>query len=45
MGWFHGFKLQIIINNKGEILNFAITQVNLDDTQPLKQELLLDNNL
>lgn len=42
MGWFHGFKLHIIINDKGEILNFTITQANVDDRQPLKQERFLD---
>ena len=36
MGWFHGFKLHIIINDKGEILNFTITQANVDDRTPLK---------
>lgn len=25
MGWFHGFKLHILINDKGELLNFIIT--------------------
>lgn len=25
MGWFFGFKLHLIINNKGEILNFMFT--------------------
>ena len=34
MGWFHGFKLHIIINDKGEILNFCITQVTV--AQPHK---------
>lgn len=42
MGWFHGFKLHIIINDKGEILNFTITQANVDDRQPLKKERFLD---
>ncbi len=42
MGWFHGFKLHIIINDKGEILNFTITQANVDDRQPLKQARFLD---
>ena len=42
MGWFHGFKLHIIINDKGEILNFTITQANVDDRKPLKQERFLD---
>lgn len=38
MGWFHGFKLHIIINDKGEILSFAVTQANIDDREPLKNE-------
>lgn len=42
MGWFHGFKLHIIINDKGEILNFTITQANVDDRHPLKQQRFLD---
>lgn len=42
MGWFYGFKLHIIINDKGEILNFTITQANADDREPLKQERFLD---
>lgn len=42
MGWFHGFKLHIIINDKGEILNFTITQASEDDRAPLKQERFLD---
>ena len=42
MGWFHGFKLHIIINDKGEILNFTITQANADDRTPLKKKSFLD---
>ena len=42
MGWFYGFKLHIIINDKGEILNFTITQANQDDRTPLKNERFLD---
>jgi len=38
MGWFYGFKLHLIINDKGEILNFVITQANVDDRTPLKNE-------
>ena len=41
MGWFYGFKLHVVINDKGEILNFAITQANVDDREPLKQESFL----
>ena len=36
MGWFFGFKLHIIINEKGEILSFMITPGNVDDREPLK---------
>lgn len=35
MGWFFGFKLHIIVNDKGEIINFALTEANVDDRQPL----------
>ena len=38
MGWFYVFKLHLIINDKGEILNFVITQVNVDDREPLKNK-------
>jgi hypothetical protein len=41
MGWFYGFKLHLVINEKGEILNFAVTQANVDDRQPLKNESFL----
>ena len=41
MGWFHGFKLHIIINDKGELLSFCITQANVDDPEPLKSEEFL----
>ena len=41
MGWFHGFKLHIVINDKGEILSFCVTQANVDDREPLKNESFL----
>ncbi|TVZ27305.1 DDE family transposase [Gillisia sp. Hel_I_86] len=41
VGWFHGFKLHIIVNDKGEILNFVITQGNVDDREPLKEGNIL----
>jgi IS5 family transposase len=41
MGWFHGFKLHIIINDRGEILSFCVTQANVDDREPLKNERFL----
>jgi Transposase DDE domain. len=42
MGWFHGFKLHIIINDRGEILSFCITQANVDDREPLNNEGFLN---
>ena len=41
MGWFHGFKLHLIVNDKGEILDFVITQGNVDDREPLKEGNIL----
>lgn len=43
VGWFFGFKLHLIVNDKGEILNFAITQANVDDREPLKNERFIKN--
>jgi hypothetical protein len=31
LGWFFGFKLHLIINDKGEILSFCLTKGNVDD--------------
>ena len=31
IGWFYGFKLHLIINDKGEILAFYLTKGNVDD--------------
>jgi len=42
VGWFHGFKLHIVINDKGEILNFVIAQANVDDRTPLKKKSFLE---
>ncbi len=41
MGWFHGFKLHIVINDKGELLDFMITRASEDDRAPLKQGNIL----
>ena len=38
IGWFFGFKLHLIINDKGEILDFMLTQGNIDDREPLKNK-------
>ena len=36
LGWFYGFKLHLIINDKGEVLDFILTPGNVDDREPLK---------
>ncbi|WP_445735267.1 IS982 family transposase [Mariniflexile sp.] len=41
MGWFYGFKLHIIVNDKGELLDFIITHANVDDRTPLKEDNFL----
>ena len=36
LGWFYGFKLHLIINDKGGLLDFLLTPGNVDDRAPLK---------
>ena len=43
MGWFFGFKLHLIINDRGEILSFLITRGNVDDREPLEMESFVKN--
>lgn len=31
VGWFYGFKLHLVINDHGEIINFTLTTGNVDD--------------
>ena len=35
-GWFFGFKLHLICNEKGELLNFIFTPGDIDDRRPLE---------
>lgn len=35
MGWFYGFKLHLVINDRGEILSFQLTPGNVDDRKPV----------
>ena len=35
MGWFYGFKLHLVINEKGELLTVQLTPGNTDDRSPL----------
>jgi len=34
-GWFYGFKLHLVVNERGEILRFCITPGNVDDRKPV----------
>ena len=34
MGWFYGFKLHLVCNDRGELLNFCLTKGNVDDRNP-----------
>lgn len=43
IGWFFGFKLHLIVNEKGDLLNFVITQANVDDREPLVAGKMLKN--
>ena len=42
MGWFFGFKLHLICNEKGELLNFMITPGDVDDRKPLEYEPFIE---
>ena len=35
MGWFYGFKLHLIVNERGELLSVKLTEGNVDDRKPL----------
>ncbi len=35
MGWFYGFKLHLVVNDRGELLAFQLTPGNTDDRQPV----------
>ena len=34
-GWFFGFKLHVVVNDQGQLLNVALTLGNVDDRQPV----------
>jgi transposase len=34
-GWFYGFKLHLVINDRGELLNVQLTPGNVDDRKPV----------
>jgi len=37
MGWFFGFKLHLIVKDRGEILNMKLTPGNVDDRVPVPE--------
>lgn len=43
MGWYFGFKLHLICNERGELLNFMLTKANVDDRNPEVFNRLTDN--
>ena len=43
MGWYFGFKLHLICNERGEILNFMLTKANVDDRNKNVFNRLTDN--
>lgn len=42
LGWFYGFKLHLVCNDKGQIVDFLITKANTDDRYPLKNKKFHD---
>lgn len=45
MGWFYGFKLHLICNEKGELINIMLTRANVDDRDENVFNRLTDNVL
>lgn len=37
VGWYFGFKLHLMVNDRGQILAFALTQGNVDDRKPVPE--------
>lgn len=35
MGWFYGFKLHLVVNDRGELVTFRLTPANVDDRHPV----------
>lgn len=42
MGWFFGFKLHLICNEKGELLKFMITPGDVDNRKPLEYKAFVE---
>lgn len=44
MGWFYRFKLHIVINEHGEIMQWTLTPENVDDREPQKDKEFTKNS-
>ncbi len=42
MGWFFGFKLHLVCNERGELLNFMITPGDVNDRKPLEYKSFVE---
>ena len=42
MGRFFGFKLHLVCNERGELLNFMITPGDVDDRKPLEYKVFVE---
>ncbi len=42
IGWFYGFKLHLIVNDRGQVLELMLTPANVDDREPLKNKAFHD---
>ena len=42
VGWYVGFKLHLLCNEKGELVNFVLTRANVDDRQESVIDTLTD---
>lgn len=43
IGWFFGFKLHLVTNDSGQIIDLLITPGNKDDRTPLRMKNFIDN--
>lgn len=41
MGWFYGFKLHIVTNDQGGIIDFILSQAHVDDRKPLQSKAFI----
>lgn len=42
LGWFYGFKLHLVNNDKGELIDMYVTPGNVDDRKPLRMKSFID---